>query len=301
MGEGRPLYDEPVHHWRAGDGATVPCCQWLPPRGTRPKGIIVAVPGLEEAAVEWAPLGRYLSQRGYEVYASDLRGQGRDFHHPQRGNYHRWQHWVRDVNEFAALRARGRALPVVYAGQSLGCMIAVAAAASAPAEIAPAALVLQAPAVVLAWPPFYARPLLATAQVLTLNQARVTGPAALQLSKTFLMSNEADERRWEMSPDRLCEGFTYRYLSACFDVGHHARHLPGWLHMPVLIQHGRSDKTSEISRLDVAEFHALFPSADKELWAHPDPRASHDLINDRLMRDQTLRKTASWLDGHLRR
>lgn len=300
MGEGTPLYQEQVLHWQASDGAAVPFCRWLPPQGTRKKGIVVAVPGLEEAAVEWAPLGRHLARQGYEVYASDLRGQGRDFNHPQRGNYHRWQRWVQDVNEFAALQVRGRRLPVAYMGQSLGCMIVLSAAASAPAGHAPAALVLQSPGIVLAYPPVYARPLLAAAQILTLNQMRITGPAALELGGAFLMSNMADEKRWERSPDRLCEGFTCRYLSACFNVGQHARHVPKTVRAPVLIQYGKSDGLFKLSQRSVEQFHAAFSSPSKELWRHPDDNASHDLVNDRLMQARTLQKTAAWLDAHLR-
>lgn len=261
------------------------------------KGIVIAVPGLDEASVEWAQLGRSLSKRGYEVYASDLRGQGRDVDHPQRGNYHRWQRWVQDVNEFATLQRRGRRLPVAYVGQSLGSVLALAAASSA--EQTPTALVLQSPALVLAHPPVWARPVVATAQMVTLNAARVTGPAALELGRNKLMSTEADEKLWEMSPDRLCKGFSYRYLSACFNAGHHVRNLPPKFTAPVLVQYGRSDKLFDLSRRTPEEFLEAFASRDKEVWPHPDPQANHDLINDRVMREVTLAKTASWLDPHM--
>lgn len=297
MCQGRPLYEETTSLWQASDGASVPFCRWLPPRGMPPRGIVVAVPGLDEASVEWAQLGRSLSKRGYEVYASDLRGQGRDMQHPQRGNYHRWQRWVQDVNEFATLQTRGRRLPVAYVGQSLGSVLALAAASAA--EQTPTALVLQSPALVLAHPPAWARPVVATAQMVTLNAARVTGPAALELGRNKLMSNEADEILWETSPDRLCRGFSYRYLSACFNAGHHARNLPPIFTAPVLVQYGRSDKLFDLSRRTPEEFLASFASSDKEVWPHPDPLANHDLINDRVMRETTLVKTTSWLDQRM--
>lgn len=171
-----------------------------------------------------------------------FRGQG-----PQRGNYHRWPRWVQDINEFATLQKRGRQLPMTHVGQSLGSVLALAAAAENP----PAALVLQSPALVLA-------------QIATLNAARATGPAALELGKNSLMSHETDEIFWEQSPDLLCKGFSYRYLSAL------ARRAP-------------------------EELHAMFNSRDKGLRPHPDPKASHDLINDRVMREVTLKKTGAWL------
>ncbi|MGV3662105.1 MAG: alpha/beta hydrolase [Prosthecobacter sp.] len=299
MCQGRPLYAETTSTWQASDGATVPFCRWLPPHGMRSKGIVIAVPGLDEACVEWARLGRHLSKQGYEVFSSDLRGQGRDLAHPQRGNYHRWQRWVQDVNEFAARQKKGRNLPVAYVGQSLGSVLALAAASSAPAGNAPAALVLQSPALVLPYPPWYARPLVAVAQIATLNLARVTGPAALKLGRNVVMSNTADEMLWEMSPDRLCKGFSYRYLSACFDAGHHVRNLPARHSAPVLVQYGRSDKLFDLAQRSPQEFLDTFHSSDKELWPHPDPKANHDLLNDRLMRDVTLKKTSAWLDQHM--
>lgn len=297
MCQGRPLYAETTSLWKASDGASVPFCRWLPPCGTRSKGIVIAIPGLDEASVEWAQLGRHLSRRGYEVFSSDLRGQGRDFTHPQRGNYHRWQRWVQDVNEFATLQRNGRGLPVAYVGQSLGSVLALAAASSA--ENPPMALVLQSPALVLPHPPWFARPVVALAQLVTLNAARVTGPAALELGRNKLMSNEADEILWEQSPDRLCKGFSYRYLSACFNAGHHVRNLPQAFAAPVLVQYGRSDKLFDLAQRKPEAFLRQFASADKELWPHPDPLANHDLINDRVMRDVTLKKTAAWLDQHL--
>lgn len=298
MGQGKPLYPETTSRWQASDGASVPFSRWLPPKGTPAKGVVIAVPGLDEASVEWAQLGRHLSQRGYEVYSSDLRGQGRDFTHPRRGNYHRWQRWVQDVNEFASLQMKGRKLPVAYVGQSLGSVLALAAASSR--DSTATALVLQSPALVLPYPPWFARPVLALAQIATLNTARVTGPAALQLARNNLMSNEADEILWEQSPDRLCKGFSYRYLSACFDAGHHVRKVPQKITMPVLVQYGRSDKLFDLSRRTPEQFHAMLGSPDKELWPHPNPKANHDLINDRVMRDVSLNKTAFWLDQHMR-
>jgi alpha-beta hydrolase superfamily lysophospholipase len=297
MGQGRPLYDEPVLQWKASDGAAVTYCRWLPPHGMSRKGIVIAVPGLDEAAIEWAQLGRHLSKRGYEIYASDLRGQGRDHGNTQRGNYHHWQRWVSDVNEFAVQMIRGRDLPVAYVGQSMGALIALAAGSSA--SKTPDALVLHAPALALAWPLHTLRPLTAVAQIVTLNRSRVTGPAFLELTGSEIVSNIPDETAWETSPDRVCEGLTFRYISACFNVGQHARTLPRKFRSPVLVQYGHSDETFKLARRTPGEFLDMFPSSDKELWLHPSPKANHDMLNDRLMRAELLAKMTSWLEKHL--
>lgn len=299
MCQGRPLYEEPVFKWKASDGAAVTYCRWLPPQGTPRKGIVVAVPGLDEAAIEWAHLGRYLSKRGYEVHASDLRGQGRDFESAHRGDYHHWQRWVNDVNEFAFQVVRGRDLPVAYVGQSLGALIALAASSSAKGEAVPDALVLQAPALALAWPIPPLRSLAFMAQIMTLNRGRVTGPAVLELTQGEIVSNATDEAIWETSPDRLCKGMSFRYLSACLNAGQHVRKLPQQFNAPVLIQYGASDKTFKLSRRTPREFFDMFQSCDRELWLHPNPQANHDMLNDRLMRPELLFKTAVWLEKRL--
>lgn len=300
MCEGPPLYDEQVLRWQASDKERVPYCRWLPPKGMRRKGIVIAIPGMDESSVDWTQLGRHLSARGYEVYASDLRGQGKDFSAPARGNYHHWNRWVQDVNEFTAQVRGGRKLRVAYMGHSLGSMVALAAAASAQdSGAAPEALVLYSPAFVLAFPPWYARTAAAVVQMVSLNLARVTGPAVFELMHRNLVSNPEDEAAWERSSDRLCKGMTFRYVSACLDVGRHARGLPERLTMPVLLEYGRSDATIPMARRKPERLREMFQARDKELWWHPNPRADHDMLNDRLMRKEMLAKTCAWLDERL--
>lgn len=299
MGEGPPLYYEPFLKWQASDKAVVPYCRWLPPKGVPRKGLLIAVPGMDEPSVDWAQLGRHLSARGYEVYSSDLRGQGKDFDSPERGNYHRWTRWVEDVNEFAAQARGGRRLPVAYMGHSLGGMVALAAASQAKGAAAPDALVLYAPAFVLAFPPWFARPAARSAQLLSLNLARVTGPAVFKLMNRNLVSNEVDEAAWERSSDRLSGGMSFRYVSACLDVGQHVRELPGRWTSPVLLEYGQSDKTIPMSQRSPERILGMFKSQDKELWWHPNPKANHDMLNDRLVRKEMLAKTSAWLDKRL--
>jgi alpha-beta hydrolase superfamily lysophospholipase len=299
MCEGGPLYDEPVFKWQASDGVSVPYSRWLPPKGIRRKGLVIAVPGMDESSNEVAQLGRHLSARGYEVYSSDLRGQGKDVDSSERGNYHRWRRWVEDVNEFAAHARDGRKLPIAYMGHSLGGMVALSAASAAQGAAAPDALMLYAPAFVLAFPPWYDRPAVTSAQLLTLNFGRVTGPALFKLANRNLVSNEPDEAAWERSSDRLCRGFSFRYISVCFDIGQHARKLPGRICVPVLLQYGKSDATIAMSKRSPEKIRDMFQSRDTELWWHPDARANHDMLNDHLIRKAMLEKTSSWLDQRL--
>ncbi len=299
MCEGPPLYDESVFKWQASDQVVVPYCRWLPPKGVHVKGIVIAVPGMDEPSNDWAQLGRYLSARGYEVYSSDLRGQGKDFDSSERGNYHRWRRWVQDVNEFAAQAQNGRRLPTAYMGHSLGGMVALSAASAATGAAAPDALVLYAPAFVLAFPPWYARPAAAAAQLLTLNCGRVTGPAVFERMHRDLVSNQPDEAAWERSSDRVCRGLSFRYVSASLSIGRHARTLPSGFTAPVLLQYGKSDQTIQLSKRSPESIREMFQSPDKELWWHPNPKANHDMLNDRLVRKEMLEKTCDWLNSRL--
>ncbi|WP_395751641.1 alpha/beta fold hydrolase [Prosthecobacter sp.] len=298
MCEGPPLSDEPLNYWRASDGVEVPCCRWLPPRNVKRKGIVIAVPGMDEGSDDWGQLGRHLSARGYEVYASDLRGQGRDVNCPERGDYHRWQRWVEDVNEFAALVRGKRSLRVAYMGHSLGGIVALHAAASAEGR-GPDALVLYAPAFVLAYPPWFARPAVTLAKVATLNCCRVTGPAVFKLIGRNLVSNVEDEAAWERSSDRMRKGMSMRYVLACLDAGKHARDLPGQVTVPVLLEYGGSDATLYMCGRSPRSLCDMFQSPDKELWWHPDREANHDMVNDRLVRREMLDKTYLWLNDRL--
>ncbi len=303
MGEGPPLYDEPVFKWQASDKAVLPYCRWLPPKGMTRKGIVIAIPGMDEASVDWTRLGRYVAARGYEMYSPDLRGQGKDLDARERGNYHRWRRWVEDVNEFAAQARGGRKLPVAYMGHSLGGMVALAAAERAgesAAAAAPDALVLYAPAFVLAYPRWFgARAAATTVQVMTLNLARVTGPAVFELMHRNIVSNPEDEAAWERSSDRLCGGMSFRYVGACLAVGKEARDVPGKTATPVLLQYGRSDTTIPMCKRSPERVREMFQARDTELWWHPNPKAAHDMLNDRLVRQEMLAKTYAWLDERL--
>lgn len=300
MGSGIVLHGDEVRHWQAA-GQHLTYCHWLPAPGVQPRGIVIAVPGLDEACTEMAPLGRHLSARGYEVYASDLRGQGKDLASGHRGNHHAWRQWVQDVNAFAGRMRRGRHLPTAYLGQSLGGLAALAAAvdATTAGQPAPATVVLHSPALALAYPPWYARPAVAALQVFSLNRWRGTTPAVLQRMKARIFSNEPDEAAWETSPDRVSKGFTARYFSACLDLGHHVRSVPARITMPVLMQYGLSDKTIAMAKVTPEEFRASLASTGHAIAAHPNGSANHQQRNDHLMRPALLHTTAQWLDRNL--
>lgn len=308
MWQGKTLYQESVLPWQPRADKPTPSGmplintalsfgRWLPPPSIKTRGIVIAVPGLDESCVEWAPMGLYFAARGYEVYASDLRGQGKDYVTTGRGNYHDWRQWVDDVNDFAHQMRGGRKLPVAYVGQSLGALVAASAAAEAKENgfQPPMTVVMHSPALALVYPPLITRPAVVVLQAVSLNQSRMSTPAILEATDKSIMSNDVDEKAWETSPDRVWPGFSPWYFSACLGIGHHVRGVPTRLQMPVLIQYGRSDPTLRYSKRTPEQFCDLFAHPGSRFWAHPSEDASHDMLNDRRMRIPLLEVTSDWL------
>lgn len=54
---------------------------WLP--DNKPKGVLIVVHGLKEHGGQYSELGQHLAQKGYAVYALDLRGHGHSGGNPQ--------------------------------------------------------------------------------------------------------------------------------------------------------------------------------------------------------------------------
>jgi alpha-beta hydrolase superfamily lysophospholipase len=60
------------------DGISIPYRIWSPEGKVR--AVVVASPGLDEAACELSKLGRFLAAKGCIVYSCDLRGQPSSLH-----------------------------------------------------------------------------------------------------------------------------------------------------------------------------------------------------------------------------
>lgn len=283
------------------DGAKIPYASWFPP-GNRCSGIVIAIPGFDEAACEMHHLGEALSRKGWAVYSCDLRGQGKDREESRLGNFADWPRWVKDVHEISAFaRVKYPRAPIYYAGQSTGGIIALAAAEEVGPSVAPRGLILQSPGVLFVLPSAKTRPLLAAVQAVTFNQVRFTAPAMIARDEqgTKIMVDDADEAQWERSPDRVCKGFTIREVRECFAMGAAVADRASRISQPLLVQFGTEDPLFKLTK-DPAnspkEFVRMIGSADKRTqWI---PGGRHDLLNDRTTRNQLLSFTEKWLDAH---
>ncbi len=108
--------------WKAPDGVTFPCEQWLP-RG-KPSGVLICVHGLSGAAADFQPVGEAVLQAGLACHALNLRGQGNDPHRPRRGAALDLQAISRDISAFAREMQAGQSgTPLWVCGESMGALI----------------------------------------------------------------------------------------------------------------------------------------------------------------------------------
>lgn len=136
-----------ANDWVSYDGKVMPCKQWLPPAGTKTRGVIVAVHGLSGASSDFWFIGDTLPKEGYAVYAYDLRGQGHDPIIAERGDITSSKQWLRDLETFHLLvRRQHPKTPVFWYGESLGSLICLHTAANRlPDRRDPDGIVLASP------------------------------------------------------------------------------------------------------------------------------------------------------------
>ncbi len=113
---------------RGNDGGEVHTYEWLP--ATAPvRGIVQISHGMAEHAGRYAPLGRYLAERGIAVFANDHKGHGKTtksqedigFFAEREG----WRQVLDDLHSVnQSLRVRYPDTPIILIGHSMGSMLA---------------------------------------------------------------------------------------------------------------------------------------------------------------------------------
>ncbi len=133
----------PDHVFVLRDGTVLPARSWLPPAGTRWRGIILALHGFTDSRDGFELAGPDFARAGYAVIAPDQRGFGGT---ASRGTWPGAARLIEDAAEVAGqLRATYPGKRLILLGESMGGAIALCLAARPhpPAD----AFVLLAPAV----------------------------------------------------------------------------------------------------------------------------------------------------------
>lgn len=126
------------------DGLELAWQAWAP---AQPRGLVIIVHGLAEHSGRYQQTAICLADRGWAVYAADLRGHGRspDGHHPGRVHVNEFSDYFLDVQAVIklALMEQG-ALPVFLLGHSMGGLITLSFALECPGGLAGA--IISSPA-----------------------------------------------------------------------------------------------------------------------------------------------------------
>ena len=108
--------------------------RWSPDH-TPPRAVLVVVHGFGEHSELYRHLAEYFVDRGYEVFALDLRGHGRSA--GARGFIRRWSEYREDVDTLMTLAEESApSLPVFLVGHSMGGLIAIEYALHYPKRLA---------------------------------------------------------------------------------------------------------------------------------------------------------------------
>lgn len=131
----------------ASDGAELSACLWSPTSLREAAGLVVALHGMGGAASEMAPLGEYLSARGWVVAAPNLRSNGLDPVVSRRGHFFNVEVWRADAECFWKHMQSGlpAGTPVFLFGESMGALLAVCFTASGRFGVPLGGMVLAAP------------------------------------------------------------------------------------------------------------------------------------------------------------
>jgi alpha-beta hydrolase superfamily lysophospholipase len=276
----------------------MPVQSWMVPAGSKPRGVVIAVHGLSGAKSDFWYLGQELPQRGYTVYAYDLRGQGNDPVVAERGDISGEKAWKRDLATFHALvRRRHPKTPVFWYGESLGSLIALHTAADLLGNRSdPEAIILASPVAGLRQTiSGFQRFLLETAAKLSPRTRFTLGDlAGVDEKKIQVTSTSTHGGQMAVTPHHV-SAFSLRLLTT---VGGMLDENPGAvrrLKMPVLFVASPNDVLSSADQIQ-----ALFlqvRSRDKKLLWYT--RSYHLLLHD-VQREEVVNDVAKWLDRHAR-
>ena len=215
-------------------GSSIYYQRWWP-AGDPPRAALVVVHGFGEHSELYRHLAEFFVERGYEVFALDLRGHGRSA--GARGFIRKWEEYREDVNtlmEFARLTLPSA--PVFLIGHSMGGLIAIEYALHYPERLA--GLVAMGPAL---GDIGVSRLLLRLSRLLSRVWPRFgldTGLDSANMSRDPKVVERLDS-------DPMAHGRgTARLGTEVVDTIAWVRQRAGDLKVPVLLQHGEDDKVA---------------------------------------------------------
>ena len=258
--------------------------KWSPAEG-KAKAALAVVHGFGEHGELYNHLAEFFVERGYAVFAMDLRGHGRSA--GPRGFIRQWGDYREDVQTLIdVIGETAPDLPVFLIGHSMGGLIAIEYALRYPERIR--GLVAMGPAL---GDIGVSRFLLGLSRVMS----RIWPGFGLDTGLDSANMSRDPKAVERLDADPMVHGRgTARLGTEVVDTIARVRAKAGELKVPILIQHGEDDKVAlpEGSRWFFERIH----HPDKELKTYPG--GYHNLFVD-LNWKEVLRDIDEWVRHHL--
>jgi len=266
------------------DGLRLYARRW---RAERPRATVAIVHGWAEHGGRYEHTARYLNQRGYEVWAVDLRGHG--LAEGPRAYVADMEEFVRDVDQFLKhVRSSGAATPLFLLGHSLGGCISTLYVLRRAHDLA--GLVLSGPALQLGkdFSPAKIAATRALGRFVPRLPVEKLSSASISRDPDVVRAYDSDPlnyRGWARA------GFGLAFVRAAEEI---ARRMPE-ITLPLLILQGGQDRI--INRNGGAELHRQARSSDKRIEVYE--ALYHEVLNEP-EKERVLGDVAAWLDDHVK-
>ena len=278
--------------WTAPDGSIFPAEHWE--AAGKARGVMIYLHGMGSAGQDFQSLAGQAAREGWEGFAINLRGQGRDPVRHRRGTELNLTQMERDIVAFAEeVIGRLPGLPVFWCGESMGALILAHLLASATFSTPAQGAIFSAPVVKLRkeMPPAL-RPLI---RVVAKLVPRFRLPPSLFVtgsSEPVRVSRDEEYRERARAAAHFIEAFSIGFLNSLGDLMDASLGLAIRIKTPSLVLAGGQDVYVEVDR--IREWFERLATPDKTLKIYPE--AFHCLWND-LDRDWVVADVLAWLEA----
>lgn len=249
----------------------------------RPRATVAIVHGWAEHGGRYEHTARYLSERGYEVWAVDLRGHG--LAEGPRAYVEDMEELVRDVDQFLShVRASGAAKPLFLLGHSLGGCTSTLYVLRRAHDLA--GLILSGPALQLGkdFSPVKIAATRALGRFVPRLPVEKLSSASISRDPEVVRQYDNDPlnyRGWARA------GFGLAFVRAAEEIGRRMNEIK----LPLLVLQGGQDRI--INRDGGAALHREARSKDKRYVVYEE--LYHEVLNEP-EKEKVLGDVAAWLD-----
>lgn len=293
--------------WPSSDGKSLPAIAEMPPYGTRIKGVVILVPGMDGTLCDYRSLTHALVQHGYAVHGFEHRTMKYDPVESAQGTARDWQTWVRDLQKFTGdVRRQHPGVPLYVHGHSFGAVVALQALAEDSRDatkraLSPDGVILQSPAYALL--PAQ-NPWLTNAMLWPFGWMRIPQLALMESKKLEMTSSKEWNCAWMRSEDRVAKGYTLGWFRQVWKMGHKARAFSETGQLPpTLVLRGEKDfialggKPGQFLAQKPEGYAAYVGHLGRKPNAEKNYEEGRHLLTEGPGRQRVIRDIVAWLDA----